>query len=67
MAWAYCEPGCGHMIRQGLRRHYDGAGGQPLADGRTCWRCRAKDATASSRKRAKERAAEDVRERERRR
>ncbi len=62
MAWAYCVRGCGNRIREGLRRDHlgDGVNGQPLADGRTCWRCRAKDADATSRKQAKERAAARV-------
>lgn len=45
MAWAVCVViGCTNRIRQGLRRFGEGVDGQDLADGRTCWRCRAKQA-----------------------
>jgi hypothetical protein len=32
------------MVRAGLRRRGAGVDGQALADGETCWRCRAKQA-----------------------
>ena len=37
---------CPHYVREGLRRGYGAKGvdGQQLADGETCWRCRAKQA-----------------------
>lgn len=38
-------PGCPHQVREGLRRSWlvKGSVGQDLADGETCWRCRAKE------------------------
>lgn len=36
--------GCPNRVRAGLHRSHAGAAGQELADGRTCWRCRAKRA-----------------------
>lgn len=45
MGWAMCcVVDCKNKIRTGLRRpsHRRGAGGQQLADGRMCWRCRAR-------------------------
>lgn len=44
MAWRMCmKMGCPHKIRGGLIRFGMGSSNQPLADGRYCWRCRAKD------------------------
>ncbi len=58
MSWKKCAVmNCPHQIRAGLRRHGEGGSGQELADGFTCWRCRAKRATPESRKKAKERTA----------
>ena len=41
-----CVNGCPHMVREGLRRIglVRGCDGQELADGLTCWRCRARQA-----------------------
>jgi hypothetical protein len=36
--------GCPHHVREGLRRDGTGIDGQELADGRFCWRCRARHA-----------------------
>jgi len=33
---------CSHYVREGLRRSGTGVDGQELADGRFCWRCRAR-------------------------
>jgi hypothetical protein len=33
---------CPHYVREGLRRMGTGVDGQELADGRFCWRCRAR-------------------------
>jgi hypothetical protein len=33
---------CPHHVREGLRRNGIGVDGQELADGRFCWRCRAR-------------------------
>jgi hypothetical protein len=33
---------CPHHVREGLRRMGTGVDGQELADGRFCWRCRAR-------------------------
>jgi hypothetical protein len=33
---------CQHLVREGLRRYGTGVDGQELADGRFCWRCRAR-------------------------
>lgn len=41
--------GCPHYVREGLRRMGTGVDGQELADGRTCWRCRARHAAADRR------------------
>lgn len=35
---------CPHHVREGLRRTGTGVDGQELADGRFCWRCRARHA-----------------------
>ena len=37
--------GCQHHVREGLRRFGTGVDGQELADGRFCWRCRARHAS----------------------
>lgn len=41
-----CVYGCKNMVREGLRRSglVKGCDGQELADGQTCWRCRARQA-----------------------
>lgn len=36
---------CPRQVREGLRRSGTGVDGQELADGRFCWRCRAKHAS----------------------
>ena len=36
---------CPYQVREGLRRFGTGGDGQELADGRFCWRCRARHAT----------------------
>jgi hypothetical protein len=36
---------CQHYVREGLRRFGTGVDGQELADGRFCWRCRARHAS----------------------
>lgn len=36
---------CQRQVREGLRRHGAGVDGQELADGRFCWRCRARQAS----------------------
>jgi hypothetical protein len=33
---------CQRSVREGLRRYGTGVDGQELADGRFCWRCRAR-------------------------
>ena len=33
---------CQRFVREGLRRYGTGVDGQELADGRFCWRCRAR-------------------------
>lgn len=35
---------CPYHVREGLRRYGTGGDGQELADGRFCWRCRARHA-----------------------
>lgn len=43
MSWRKCATiGCEHNVREGLRRYGTGVDGQELADGRFCWRCRAR-------------------------
>jgi hypothetical protein len=37
---------CPHYVREGLRRFGTGVDGQELADGRFCWRCRARHAAS---------------------
>jgi hypothetical protein len=37
---------CQNHVREGLRRMGTGVDGQELADGRFCWRCRARHAVA---------------------
>lgn len=50
MAWRKCTvTDCQHWLREGLRRYGSGVDGQELADGITCWRCRAKQAAAEKR------------------
>lgn len=47
MALVRCRAmGCRRRVREGLRRsqYVRGSGGQRLADGEVCWRCRAKQA-----------------------
>jgi hypothetical protein len=41
--------GCPHHVREGLRRFGTGVDGQELADGRFCWRCRARQAAREQR------------------
>lgn len=54
MSWRLCATSqCPTRIREGLRRQGEGADGQPLADGRFCWKCRAKQTTTEDRRRAK--------------
>jgi hypothetical protein len=36
---------CSRQVREGLRRDGAGVDGQELADGRFCWRCRARHAS----------------------
>lgn len=43
MSWQTCR-GCPRKIREGLTRPGKGVDGQELADGRYCWRCRARHA-----------------------
>lgn len=44
--------GCENMVREGLKRSglVNGVDGQELADGKTCWRCRAKQARENRKK-----------------
>lgn len=68
MSWqTCCVVGCGNQIRAGLTRFGEGGDGQPLADGRTCWRCRRKQATTSSRKEAKAKSKKEHEEWEKKR
>lgn len=61
MSWQQCATiRCPNWIRAGLRRNGDGGDGQPLADGRFCWRCRRKHATSETRKAAKQRTTKVV-------
>lgn len=40
---------CSYHVREGLRRTGTGVDGQGLADGRFCWRCRARHAAEDRR------------------
>jgi hypothetical protein len=61
MSWRPCRVvGCRNRVRSGLRRSGAlvrlGNYGQELADGETCWRCRAKRATRETRAASREQA-----------
>jgi hypothetical protein len=50
---------CPYYVREGLRRMGAGVDGQELADGRFCWRCRARHA-AEDRKDARRSPRKEV-------
>lgn len=51
MSWKKCAViKCPNMVREGLRRFGPGVDGQELADGRTCWRCRARQSDGKPKK-----------------
>ena len=51
MSWRKCSViKCTNMVREGLRRSGTGVDGQELADGRTCWRCRARQSKPKKQK-----------------
>jgi hypothetical protein len=60
MSWRKCSTiKCQHHVREGLRRMGTGVDGQELADGRFCWRCRARHAV-EDRKDTRRRAQKKV-------
>jgi len=54
--------GCMHHVREGLQRSGTGVDGQELADGRICWRCRARHAAADRRDDRRRARKRDLRE-----